>query len=998
MPRLCPPGKFRRALDQLEEDFEGGLEALESLAKTYAKDPDVRSALGMAYMDDDRSYEALPHLEWAERKDPSPVLQESLLATYLALDMPQHALKLAARSPRFSRDQSVEDAQAQEDAAAENGLSVQDRLAFERARTGLLHGDGRAAATLKRLLAKHPDYQPARNLLVTNTLLQGDIEGFADAANDAFAHAPDDPHALLNAARAAYFRGGVDAARSLRPQADALVPDDGWGGDRYLARAGAFALMDDADAMESALAAYHDWVQATGDVGQPELADAIDDLLERRQHDPRAPLVDLHELIVGIVGRWKSASTERVVESIQASLTSMPGLLRELPNTIGYQAPAPLRLLVMLLLHDLAPPPPRGSWVGVFEQVARHGPGTRAARRALLLLLAETGHIDEDEVVELEDADEDGLDAGDDAGDEVGRRVQVRRLEISGEAVPSGLPAVDEARMTAALEDLQAGRIAQALEALSALHERYPDSLPLAYNRALAERLSGGDATRRGRERLQRLVDQHPEYLFARADLARAAIDEGDLAKAEALLALPEGKRRFHTSEWAAFASASGSLALTRGDLDAAEQFLDGIGEVLGSETGPYLALESDIDRFLREHDPDLSALDMLDDALDDALDDEGEDEGDDGDDADDDDGLDEDDGPHDGEYDDGENDAFDDDEDVELAAVPDVGELAAMPMLEERWCIALRPAVFMFGEDPEPTLTWLGAVATDDGFVRLANVELEVFDPERLLALLAQACAGGMVAAEPGRPRIVRLEDAELAAELAERTAALGIEVMQGDIGPAMTALHGLAEALGGVPSWLADAEGEHVEAFLDAVDAFYDATPWHRFCSDQYVAFRVGDGPWRYAHVMGEAGEEFGLAVFAGWREAHAFGQDTREGPDAVAARLEAIGALEGLSLNPFAALSPLDAGRYLVAEVGPDAEGVVPAWVRLEPDGPALPEQGPGVYAVLIALLAEHAQRTRHQVRRIDTTADTPAGPLRVLYPATGAEPGHEPTTPT
>ena len=104
MARLCPPGKFRRALDLLEDDFTSGLEALEGLARTYAKDPDVRAALGTAYLDDGQPFEALPHLEWAERKDPTPEWQDALLETYLALDMPQHALRLAARSGRSSRE------------------------------------------------------------------------------------------------------------------------------------------------------------------------------------------------------------------------------------------------------------------------------------------------------------------------------------------------------------------------------------------------------------------------------------------------------------------------------------------------------------------------------------------------------------------------------------------------------------------------------------------------------------------------------------------------------------------------------------------------------------------------------------------------------------------------------------------------------------------------------------------------------------------------------
>jgi hypothetical protein len=89
-------------------------------------------------------------------------------------------------------------------------------------------------------------------------------------------------------------------------------------------------------------------------------------------------------------------------------------------------------------------------------------------------------------------------------------------------------------------------------------------------------------------------------------------------------------------------------------------------------------------------------------------------------------------------------------------------------------------------------------------------------------------------------------------------------------------------------------------------------------------------------------------------------------------------------------------LDAGRYLMAGIEPDLVGRVPMWLRFEPDGPAPPEHGPGVVAVLIALLAEQARRVPHRVRRIDATAETPAGPMRVVYPATGEEPGRGATT--
>lgn len=747
MPRLCPPGKFRRALDLLEEEFASGLEELEFLARAYPKDPAVRAALGMAYVDDERPFDALPHLEWAERKDPPPDLQDTLLVTYLTLDMPQHAARLAARSGRLARAIGS-NANAPEPHISEViMLPTRDRLAFERARTGLLHGEAEAATAMRRLLAKHPRYQPARNLLVTHELLEGDIERYVEVAGEAFALAPDDPHALLNAARAALMRGGIDAARALRPHADALEPAPDWSGDWLLALAGALAHMDDADAAEAALDAYGAWQAASGDDLQNDVADAIDDLLERRRRDPHAPLVDLSEFVVGLALRWKGAGPERITESVVATLATVPGLLRELPEMIGYQSADTARLLAVALLMPGAPPPPSGDWVTVLESVARHGPGTREARHELRLLLEEIGRVGDDD---------DGGDDGDD--------------------------------------------------------------------------------------------DDHDDH----------------------------------------------------------------------------------------------------------------------------DDGLD-------------------------LPDVPDLDELAALPARLERWCIALRPAVFMIGEAPEPTLTWVGVVAVDDGPVRVVQLEEEPFEADSLYALFAQACVGGMAAVEPGRPRLVALEDADLAADLAELLAPLNVDVYPGDVEPALVAVHGMAQALGGgVPAWLAEVDDDDAGDFFDAALAFYDAETWRSFRNDRFLAFRVADGPWRYANLMGLAGEEFGIAVYPGWREANAFGQDPGDDAESSTDRLASIGWLEGLNLTDLAHLSPLDAGRYLDAGMEPDPNGEVPAWLRFEPDGPALPEHGPSVVAVLIAVLAEHARDAARRVRRIDVTHETPAGPMRIVYPATGEEPGNDART--
>lgn len=247
-----------------------------------------------------------------------------------------------------------------------------------------------------------------------------------------------------------------------------------------------------------------------------------------------------------------------------------------------------------------------------------------------------------------------------------------------------------------------------------------------------------------------------------------------------------------------------------------------------------------------------------------------------------------------------------------------------------------------------------------------------------------------------PQTPRRLRLEagdkevESYLLGELAERLAPLGVDVATGDVNPALEVLRSLAEHLGGgVPAWLADAPDEEGYAFVDAAHDFFDAAPWHHFESDRFIAYRVGEGPWRCASVMGQAGEEFGLGVFRSHLDAVAF--HAAPGADRVSAaqRLRAIGWFESLSLCELETLSPLDARRYLEARTIPSLGAAVPGWLRFEPDGPAVPEQTPGVYAALLALLTDAAQRAKGLVEPFAVTRETPAGPLQVVYPATGEE---------
>jgi hypothetical protein len=68
-------------------------------------------------------------------------------------------------------------------------------------------------------------------------------------------------------------------------------------------------------------------------------------------------------------------------------------------------------------------------------------------------------------------------------------------------------------------------------------------------------------------------------------------------------------------------------------------------------------------------------------------------------------------------------------------------------------------------------------------------------------------------------------------------------------------------------VPPYLAEQPADEVDAFLDAATSFFEQRPWRCFDRNKYIGFRVGNGAWQYAQVLGHDGQEFGLGLFDGW-----------------------------------------------------------------------------------------------------------------------------------
>ena len=220
----------------------------------------------------------------------------------------------------------------------------------------------------------------------------------------------------------------------------------------------------------------------------------------------------------------------------------------------------------------------------MLKEIALNGPGERGTRLELLLLFKQKGLIAADEAREFA-----GLPGG----------VDVLELELTFEPEPSVLSDTELTRLEATLEQMRAGDFAEARTQLETLSERHPDDATLQYNLALCERFDEGlpDGEKRAHERLERLVQDHPSYLFARAQLAANATATGDLERARELLRLPDGLKRIHVQEYATFVSAQGQLALAEGDYEQAEQILEMLDELIGDEDASYLMLERALTR-----------------------------------------------------------------------------------------------------------------------------------------------------------------------------------------------------------------------------------------------------------------------------------------------------------------------------------------------------------------------------------------------------------------
>jgi tetratricopeptide (TPR) repeat protein len=124
-----------------------------------------------------------------------------------------------------------------------------------------------------------------------------------------------------------------------------------------------------------------------------------------------------------------------------------------------------------------------------------------------------------------------------------------------------------------AQEAMLDGDFDRAEQLYSEILAREPDNYKMQLNRAQVYLLLGRE--KEGEEMIQKIFEQHPDYLFARTHMARKAVKQGDLAKARELLKPLLLRKRLHISELNALVIAHVELELAEGRLEGAQYWID---------------------------------------------------------------------------------------------------------------------------------------------------------------------------------------------------------------------------------------------------------------------------------------------------------------------------------------------------------------------------------------------------------------------------------------
>ncbi|WP_229779419.1 plasmid pRiA4b ORF-3 family protein [Deinococcus knuensis] len=268
---------------------------------------------------------------------------------------------------------------------------------------------------------------------------------------------------------------------------------------------------------------------------------------------------------------------------------------------------------------------------------------------------------------------------------------------------------------------------------------------------------------------------------------------------------------------------------------------------------------------------------------------------------------------------------------------------------------------------------------------------------PDDVLDVVLDAMLDG--AGGPARPRLIITPDAALAPVLADILTDLDIQVNQqampeiDEMFAEMTAQisTGLMDeqAAYAPRAFLTDADDATVRAFQQAGARFMAAAPWQTFPPNRLLraSWTAPDGTpaQLYALVMGELGQEYGLALYPDWLS---YVQHTINSFNSDLALL-VTGGLESLTMSTEAEFDPQDWARLRAAGLGARTRQA-PSLTRFTATGTAQPRTPLHAVIALLNAVSERAERRRTTVTSMKTELDGvqiqfPAGPRDDLSPA-------------
>jgi len=306
-------------------------------------------------------------------------------------------------------------------------------------------------------------------------------------------------------------------------------------------------------------------------------------------------------------------------------------------------------------------------------------------------------------------------------------------------------------------------------------------------------------------------------------------------------------------------------------------------------------------------------------------------------------------------------------------------------------------------------------ALALEGPSMRLLSPELQTeaaFDGEALLGTVLRRCA------ELGyRPKSVRLDtDSGALFDLMPRLSSAGVALESLTPHAARAALAELQQSAWADASPPMRLEPDLRSAFVAAMVRLWDAQPWTKFAARKLVAFRLephepqGDSPqvqeggvWRYANVMGQGGEQFGLALFGDWTEACLFFNNAARGwlaafqDEGIPDSLRVAGGAETASWGPPELVHPLDLDwlNRTAAVKG----GLYPSHTRFALQGSAgddvevldvSPRLSSREVIAIVGAVSQRASSGRGQtLSKFKATFAGELGRLEVVYPASGSE---------